>query len=88
MPEDAYSAVADSQLDSLQTVDPDLYDAVLAACELIFDFPGHAQSTSAAIHTDNGIVFRLPVAGYVDYKVFWSYTDDGPRVEAVFPYPS
>jgi hypothetical protein len=31
--------------------------------------------------------FRLPVVGPLPYKVFWSHTDDGPRVEAIVPHP-
>ena len=80
-----YSAVADAQLDELEAKDTDLYDAVLAACELIFTAPSVAQSYSAAVTTGSGIVLRLPVAGHPPYKVFW--TSDAPRVEAVFPHP-
>lgn len=80
-----YSAVADAQLDELEAGDADRYDAVLAACELIFAAPQVAQSYSAAVTTSSGIVLRLPVAGHPPYKVFW--TSAGPRVEAVFPHP-
>jgi hypothetical protein len=84
--EGSYSEVADKQLDALeQGPDPDLYNAVLDACELIFRLPERAQSMSSAITTQQGIRLRLPVAGFPPYKVFW--TPDGPRVEAVFPYP-
>jgi hypothetical protein len=84
--EGSYSEVADKQLDALeQGPDPDLYNAVLDACELIFRLPDRAQSMSSAITTQQGIRLRLPVAGFPPYKVFW--TPDGPRVEAVFPYP-
>jgi hypothetical protein len=80
-----YSEVADAQLDSLERGDPALYDAVLAACELVFAAPDVARSYSAAVTTAHGIVLRLPVAGHPPYKVFWSSA--GPRIEAVFPHP-
>lgn len=81
-----YSEVAWGQLDALEAgLDPDLYNAVLDACELIFRMPDQAQARSTAITTQQGIRFRLPVAGHPPYKVFWS--SDGPRVEAVFPHP-
>jgi hypothetical protein len=84
--EGSYSEVADKQLDALeQGPDPDLYNAVLDACELIFRLPERAQSMSSAITTQQGVRLRLPVAGFPPYKVFW--TPDGPRVEAVFPHP-
>ncbi len=84
--DDANSQVADKQLDSLEaSPDPDLYNAVLNACELIFRLPAQAQARSTAITTPDGIRFRLPVAGHPPYKVFWS--SDGPRIETVFPYP-
>lgn len=83
---DAYSQVANKQLDSLEAgPDADLYNAVLDACELIFRLPAHAQARSTAITTAEGIRLRLPVAGHPPYKVFWS--SDGPRIEAVFPHP-
>jgi len=82
----AYSQVADKQLDSLEVgPDPELYNAVLDASELIFRLPAQAQARSTAITTRDGIRFRLPVAGHPPYKVFWS--SDGPRIEAVFPHP-
>ena len=84
--DDAYSRVADKQLDSLEAgPDADLYDAVLDACQLIFRLPAQAQARSTAIRTPDGIRFRLPVAGHPPDKVFWS--SDGPRIEAVFPHP-
>jgi hypothetical protein len=84
--EGSYSEVADKQLDALEHgPDPDLYNAVLDACELIFRLPERAQSMSSAITTQQGVRLRLPVAGFPPYKVFW--TPDGPRVEAVFPHP-
>ena len=83
---DAYSQVANKQLDSLEAgSDADLYNAVLDACELIFRLPAQAQARSTAITTAVGIRLRLPVAGHPPYKVFWS--SDGPRIEAVFPHP-
>jgi len=85
-PEDAYSAIADSQLDALETgPDVDLYNAVLDACELVFSYPGKAQSLSTAIVTREGVLLRLAVAGHPPYKVFWS--SEGPRIEAVLPHP-
>lgn len=81
-----YSAVADAQLDALESgPDVDLYNAVLDACELILRVPGHAQALSTAITTRDGIRMRLPVPGHPPYKVFWS--TEGPRIEAVFPHP-
>lgn len=81
----AYSKVADEQLDALESgPDPDLYNAVLDVCELVFSSPGQAQALSAAIVTDDGVRFRLPVPGHYPMKVFWS--SDAPRIEAVFPY--
>ena len=83
-PDEAYSQVADKQLDSLEAgPDADLHNAVLDACELIFRLAAQAQARSTAIKTPEGLRFRLPVAGHPPYKVFWS--SDGPRVEAVFP---
>lgn len=82
----AYSKVADAQLDALEAgPDVGLYNAVLDACELIFRFPGKAQSLSTAISTREGVRLRFAVPGYPPYKVFWS--SDGPRIEAVFPHP-
>lgn len=85
-PDDAYSRVADAQLDALETgSNLDLFNAVLDACDLIFRFTGRAQSLSTAIVTVDGMRLRLPVAGHPPYKVFWS--SEGPRIEAVFPRP-
>jgi hypothetical protein len=80
-----YSEIADRQLDDLEERDPALYDDVLTVCEAIFLAPGRAQSMSAAVQTEHGIIFRLAVPGRLPYKVFW--TASGPRIEAVFPYP-
>lgn len=81
-----YSAVADEQLDKLE-LEPDveLYNAILAACDLIFGDPSRARAVSTAITTTDGIRFRLPVVGHPPYKVFWS--SEGPRIEAVLPHP-
>jgi hypothetical protein len=82
----SYSQIADAQIDELEAgPDLTLYNAVLEVCELIFNSPDQAQSESAAITTENGIRFRVAVSGHYPYKVFWS--SDGPRIEAVFPYP-
>lgn len=84
--DDAYSSVADGQLDALESgPDADLYNAVLDACELVFNYPAKAQALSTAIVTRDGIRLRLAVAGHPPYKVFWS--SDGPRIEAVIPHP-
>jgi len=42
-----YSAIADQQLDDLEAgADVDLYDAILDACELIFQLPERARRTA------------------------------------------
>jgi hypothetical protein len=79
-----YSEVADQQLDELQAVDPDLYDAVLTVCEFVVSQPSRARSMSSAVPTEDGVVLRLAVPTRHPYKVFW--TSDGPRIEAVFPH--
>lgn len=85
----SYSQIADQQLDELeQGPDPALYAAALDACELVFIAPSKAQAMSTAIQTDEGIRFRLPIAGHPPHRVFWSQSLDGPRIEAVFPHPS
>jgi len=81
---DSYSEIADQQLDELERLNPDLYDAVLSLCESIFDHPERAQSLSRAITTEQGIRMVLSVPGFPPYEVFWS--TELPRVEAVFPY--
>lgn len=80
-----YSAIADEQLDEIEASDPELYNDFLTICELIFTNPDYAQTMSAAIRADVGILMRVAVPGRYPYKVFWSTS--GPRVEAVFPYP-
>lgn len=84
--EGCYSEIADEQLDDIERSDAELYNDILTVCEQIFVAPGRARSMSAAIQTDDGIVLRLPVPGRPPYKVFW--VPDGPRIEAVFPYPT
>lgn len=84
----SYTDVAGDQIDALEGgPDMDLFNAVLDACELVFRATGLAQSKSSAVQSANGIVLRLPIAGHPPYKVFWSQTPDGPRIEAVFPHP-
>ena len=83
---DAYSQVADEQLDDLERSDPALYDAALTICEHIFDHPEQAQSRSRAIKTEEGIRMVLSVPGSPPHEVFWS--TQSPRIEAVFPYSS
>ena len=81
-----YSEISNAQLNEIENGDDlDLYDALLDVCEFVFANPGQAQSCSSALTTAEGIRFRLAVPGHHPYKVFWS--SDGPRIEAVFPYP-
>lgn len=85
--EAGYSAVADQQLTDLETRGPtELYLAAIDTCEAILDDPSTARRRSAAIQTKEGIRFRTPVNEFPDLKVFWS--SDGPRIEAIFPYPT
>lgn len=85
-PEEAYSHVADLQIDVLHGgADVDLYNALLDACQLVFQAPAVARQRSTAITTVQGVRLRLPVAGHAPYKVFWA--TDPPRIEAVFPHP-
>ncbi|MFE6508132.1 hypothetical protein ACFVBP_10715 [Nocardioides sp. NPDC057764] len=86
---DDYTDVAAKQLDLLETTaDDDLWNSIVDALDLVFRLPAEAQKRSGAITTDDGrIVFRLPVAGHPPYKVFWTWPDSGPLVEAVFPHP-
>ena len=82
---DAYSAVADEQLDAFEAgPDIDLYDAMIDACDLVLNATDMAKNLSTAITTPDGIILRLPVAGHPPYAVFWSPA--GPRIEAVFPH--
>ena len=64
-----------------------LYNVILETCQLIFALPDVAQSRSSAIQTGQAIRFRIPVRGHWPYKVFWSRSEDGPLVEAIFPHP-
>jgi hypothetical protein len=82
---EAYSEVADEQLDEIETGDLDLYRDVLTICRLVFASPGQARSLSTALTTKDGILLRLTVPGHAPYKVFWTSAE--PRVEAVFPHP-
>jgi hypothetical protein len=85
--EAGYSAVADQQLTDLETRGPtELFLAAVDTCESILDNPSAARRRAAAIQTKEGIRFRTPVNGFPDLKVFWS--SDGPRIEAIFPYPT
>lgn len=80
-----YSPEANKHLDDLQNgPDPDLWNAVVDALELIEDNPSEARSKSKAFTTKEGIRMQLPVAGY-DHKVFWSTAV--PRIEAVLYLP-
>lgn len=86
-PDAGYSEIADAQLDQLERQVPiSIFEAVVATCEWILDEPGAARSRSAAISTMDGIRFRLAVPGTDGLKVFWS--SEGPRIEAVFGYPT
>ena len=86
-PHAGYSQIADEQLDQIErSGQRALFDAVVAVCEWILDEPAAAQARSAAITTIDGIRFRTAVPGHEDVKVFWAA--DGPRIEAVFPYPT
>ncbi|GAT02551.1 uncharacterized protein RMCFA_2663 [Mycolicibacterium fortuitum subsp. acetamidolyticum] len=88
MTNDAYSQVAADQLDKLQiSASDEFWDAIMDSLELILKYPGHAQKLSAAFTDDAGrIVFRLPIRGFAPHKIFWTRTDGGARVEAVFPH--
>ncbi len=88
---DLYSPQADNDLDKIEASDPDLYEAALVACDLVFRSTGKAQSLSAAIRTEQqGIVFRLPVAGMPPWKVFWRIDppSNAPIVLAVLKHGS
>jgi len=85
--EAGYSAIADQQLTDLETRGPtELYLAAVDTCESILDNPSAARRRAAAIQTKEELRFRTPVNGFPDLKVFWS--SDGPRIEAIFPYPT
>jgi hypothetical protein len=89
MGEEAYSAVADAQLDALERTDPDSSHDVLVLCGLVFDHPERAHAMSSAITTGRGIVLRLAVPGRSPLKVLWTRdgAGDGPRIEAVLKHP-
>jgi hypothetical protein len=80
-----YSEIANAQLDEIEASDAELYNDICVLCEFILDQPAKAQSLSSGLTTKDGIRFRLAVPGRHPYKVFW--TSNGPRIEAVFPYP-
>ena len=84
--EPGYSVLAIEQLDAILALgDNDLYNDLVDACEGILDQPGAARVHSSAVKLDAGsIVFRYPVPRRAPYKIFWS--NDGPTIEAVFPY--
>lgn len=83
-----YSSVAAEQLDRLESeADDDLWNALVDACELVLRLPAEVQRHSSVIRTDEGLRFRLPVAGHPPWKVFWSRVHDGTRVEAVVEHP-
>ncbi|MCL2467357.1 MAG: hypothetical protein FWF02_02890 [Micrococcales bacterium] len=82
----AYSQVAADQLDIAETADPGLYRDLVDTCEAILDDPSRHRAAASAVVTHDGVVLRTPVPRRPPYKVFWS--SDGPRIEAVFPYPT
>lgn len=80
-----YSKIADDQFEALRVgPDADLYNAACDAAELIFTAPELAAGYSSTITTEQGLRRVLPVAGY-PHKIFW--VADGPRIEAIFPWP-
>lgn len=81
---DAYSQVAEDQLDTSKEVDLDLYRDLVEVCEAILDEPKAYRASAPAVAAQSGILLRTPVPRRAPYKVFWS-TDD-PRIEAIFPY--
>jgi len=84
--EPGYSVLANDQLDAILAVgDNELHNDLVDAYEGILDQPGVARVHSSAVKLDAGsIVFRYPVPRRAPYKIFWS--NDGPTIEAVFPY--
>lgn len=81
---DAYSELANVQLDELERRAPGLYEAVMDTCEFIFDHPEMAQSRSRAVTTAEGMRMVLAVDDHPSYQVFWS--TEMPRTEAVIRY--
>jgi hypothetical protein len=88
--DDAFSEIADEQLDALELGDPAAYRDVLLLCRLVFDHTSRAKAMSSAIITDQGIVMRLAVPGHSPLKLFWSVrgADGRPRIEAVIEHPT
>jgi len=88
--DDAYSEVADEQLDELELRDPAACSDVLLLCRLVFDHPLRAQAMSSAFMTSRGIVMRLAVPGHHPLKIFWTVrgADGRPRIEAVLDHPT
>lgn len=81
-----YSDFAANQLDELeQHGDPDLYDAILDAIDIIFRKTSLAHELSTAFTTKDGIRMTLSVPGYLEYKVFWR--TEGPAVVAILRLP-
>ena len=89
-PLDAYSEVANDQLDTLeQGSDASLYNEIIRVCEEVLENPDHLRKFSTVIQTIESPCFRTPVSGKDPYMVFWSKTSEGlVRIEAVFPYPT
>ncbi len=85
----AYSAVADQQLDALEeSPDVDCYNAVLDVVEGIFADPSLARLHSQGIRTEEGYTLLvIAVPQRHPLGVFWRDTDQGPRIEAIFPRP-
>lgn len=84
----AYSQVANTQLDALELGrNAALYNNVVETCEAILDAPEKFREFAAVITTNEGLRFRTHVRGSDPYKIFWSYENGIPRIEAVFPYP-
>lgn len=83
---EAYSAVADRQLDALEgSADTTLWNAVVDALAFVFDEPERARLHSSAVRLGNGgVIFDLPVS-VRPWRVYWSL--DGPRIEAILEHP-
>lgn len=79
--EGEYSAIADEQLDEIEASGPELYNDILPICELIFTNPEYAQSMSAAIRADVGILMRVAVPERYPCTIFWSTS--GPRIDSI-----
>ncbi len=86
---DPYSALANRQLDEIEATDPDLYDALIQACEFVLDHPLRATAASQSVAVTKPketILRRFAVVGRSPWKIFWDPA--GPRIEAVFEYPT